>query len=76
MSSDKNKELFLQQVQQILEGIKRDKEQLSQRCVDERKEKERLTTIHLDLIDKQRTYYKTVKDFQEVREREERECVI
>ena len=72
MSSDKNKELFLQQVQQILEGIKRDKEQLSQRCVDERKEKERLTTIHLDLIDKQRTYYKTVKDFQEVREREER----
>ena len=76
MSSDKNKELFLQQVQQILEGIKQDKEQLSQRCVDERKEKERLTTIHLDLIDKQRTYYKTVKDFQEVREREERECVI
>ena len=72
MSSDKNKELFLQQVQQILEGIKRDKEQLSQRCVDERKEKERLTGIHLDLIDKQRTYYKTVKDFQEVREREER----
>lgn len=59
-------------MQQILEGIKRDKEQLSQRCVDERKEKERLTTIHLDLIDKQRTYYKTVKDFQEVREREER----
>lgn len=75
MSSDKNKELFLQQVQQILEGIKQDKEQLSQRCVDERKEKERLTTIHLDLIDKQRTYYKTVKDFQEVRERGE-ECVI
>ena len=69
MSSDKNKELFLQQVQQILDGIKQDKEQLSQRCVEERKEKDRLTTIHLDLIDKQRKYYKTVKDFQEVREK-------
>uniref|UniRef100_A0A1X7SMW6 Coiled-coil domain-containing protein 93 n=1 Tax=Amphimedon queenslandica TaxID=400682 RepID=A0A1X7SMW6_AMPQE len=65
MSSDKNKELFLQQVQQILDGIKQDKEQLGQRCVEERKEKDRLTTIHLDLIDKQRKYYKTVKDFQE-----------
>ena len=71
MSSDKNKELFLQQVQQILDGIKQDKEQLSQRCVEERKEKDRLTTIHLDLIDKQRKYYKTVKDFQEVREKGE-----
>ena len=66
MSSDKNKELFLRQVQQILDGIKEDRNQLEQRCFDERKERDKLNTTYLELIDKQRTYYKTVKEFQEV----------
>ena len=66
MSSDKNKELFLQQVTQILDGIKQDKEQLGQRCAEERTQRDKLNTTYLELIDKQRTYYKTVKDFQEV----------
>jgi hypothetical protein len=66
MSSDKNKESFLQQVQQILDGIKQDKDQLSQRCLEEKKQRDKLNTVYLELIEKQRTYYKTVKDFQEV----------
>jgi hypothetical protein len=65
MSSDKNKESFLQQVQQILDGIKQDKDQLSQRCLEEKKQRDKLNTVYLELIEKQRTYYKTVKDFQE-----------
>ena len=66
MSSDRNKELFLKQVQQILDGIKQDRDSLGQRCSDERKERDRLNSSYLELIEKQRTYYKAVKDFQEV----------
>ncbi len=66
MSSDRNKELFLQQVQQILEGIKQDKNQLMQKCLDEKKDKDSLNKSYLDLIEQQRSYYKAVKDFQEV----------
>lgn len=66
MSTEKNKELFLQQVQQILDGIKQDKEQLGQRCAEERMQRDKLNSVYLELIEKQRTYYKTVKDFQEV----------
>ena len=67
MSSDRNKELFLQQVQQILDGIKQDKDQLVQRCQEERKDKDALNKSYLELIEQQRAYYKAVKDFQEVR---------
>ena len=66
MSSDRNKELFLKQVQQILDGIKQDRDTLGQRCSDERKERDRLNSAYLELIEKQRSYYKAVKDFQEV----------
>ena len=31
MGSDKNKELFLRQVEQILEGVKQDREKVSRR---------------------------------------------
>ena len=67
MSSDRNKELFLQQVQQILDGIKQDKDQLVQRCQEERKDKDALNKSYLELIEQQRAYYKAVKDLQEVR---------
>ena len=40
--------------------------QLEERCVDERKARDRLNATYLELIEKQRAYYKTVKDFQEV----------
>lgn len=67
MSSDRNKELFLKQVQQILDGIKQDKDQLEQKTLQERKDKDALNKSYLELIDQQRSYYKAVKDFQEVR---------
>ena len=66
MSSDRNKDLFLKQVGQILDGIKQDRDQLVQRCQDERKDRDSLNITYLELIEKQRAYYKTVKDFQEV----------
>ncbi len=86
MSSDKNKELFLSQVEQILEGVKQDREkvcgegemwwiqrlvmhlsfQLEQKRNDEKSERDRLNSIYLELVEQQRAYYKSVRDFQEV----------
>lgn len=40
--------------------------QLEKRCADEKTEKDRLNGMYLELIEKQRSYYKTVRDFQEV----------
>jgi len=39
--------------------------QLEKRRSDEKNEKDRLNDIYLELIEKQRAYYKTVRDFQE-----------
>ena len=88
MSTEKNKELFLRQVQDILKGIQQDRErvscvmcegvrvcgddvpcvmvQLERRRADEKVEKDRLNGMYLELVEKQRAYYKTVRDFQEV----------
>jgi chromosome segregation ATPase len=65
MSTEKNKELFLRQVQEILNGVKQDREGLEARRAEEKAEKDRLNGIYLELVEKQRTYYKTVRDFQE-----------
>ena len=40
--------------------------QLEKRRSDEKSERDRLNDIYLELIEKQRAYYKTVRDFQEV----------
>ena len=85
MSTEKNKELFLRQVQEILNGVKQDRErvrslesivtdasvfcvliQLEKRRAEEKTEKDRLNGMYLELVEKQRAYYKTVRDFQEV----------
>ena len=82
MNSEKNKDLFLKQVEQILDGIKKDKEKVCVLCIyycirmlylklerrrqDEKMQRDSATDIYLELVEKQRSYYKTVKDFQEV----------
>lgn len=65
MNTEKNKDLFLKQVEQILDGIKKDKEKLERRRQDEKMQRDTATDIYLELVEKQRNYYKTVKDFQE-----------
>ena len=40
--------------------------QLERRRAEEKEEKDRLNGMYLELVEKQRTYYKTVRDFQEV----------
>ena len=39
---------------------------LERRRQDEKMQRDTATDIYLELVEKQRNYYKTVKDFQEV----------
>ena len=103
MTSEKNKELFLKQFEQILEKIQSERAKveshallpqsvahthahthtaseeaslcvyLAGHCVQfeakresEKTQKDRCNDEYLALVDKQRQYYKTVKEFQEV----------
>lgn len=65
MSSTATKEQFLKQFEQIVEGIKQNKAKVEKRKQEEKMKRDRLNDQHLDLIEKQRLYFKTVKDFKE-----------
>ena len=41
--------------------------QLEHKRADEKAERDRLNDLYLELVEKQRAYYKKVKDFQDVR---------
>ena len=40
--------------------------QLERKRADEKSERDRLNDVYLELVEKQRAYYKRVKDFQDV----------
>ncbi|XP_078656100.1 coiled-coil domain-containing protein 93-like isoform X5 [Branchiostoma floridae x Branchiostoma belcheri] len=65
MSSAANKEQFLKQLEQIVDGIKQNKNKVEKKKQEEKMRRDQLNDTFLDLVDKQRVYFKTVKDFQE-----------
>ena len=66
MASTSGKEQFLLQFEQIVEGIKQTKLKVETRRQNEKMKRDQLNETYLDLIEKQRLYYKAVKDFKEV----------
>ncbi|XP_070575320.1 coiled-coil domain-containing protein 93-like [Ptychodera flava] len=65
MSSISNKEQFLKQFEQIVEGIKSNRTKVEKKKQEAKMRRDHLNDTYLDLIDKQRLYFKTVKDFKE-----------
>jgi hypothetical protein len=65
MSSERSKELYLKQFDQILENIRNEKTKFEKKQEEEKTQKDRANDDYLSLVDKQRQYYKTVKEFQE-----------
>ncbi|XP_066301812.1 coiled-coil domain-containing protein 93-like isoform X3 [Branchiostoma lanceolatum] len=65
MSSSANKEQFLKQLEQIVDGIKQNKNKVEKKKQEEKMRRDQFNDTFLDLVDKQRVYFKTVKDFQE-----------
>ncbi|XP_017276679.1 coiled-coil domain-containing protein 93 isoform X2 [Kryptolebias marmoratus] len=65
MSSAAAKEQFLRQMEQIVEGIKQSRIKMEKKKQENKMRRDQLNDEYLELLDKQRLYFKTVKDFKE-----------
>ncbi|KAM6934664.1 coiled-coil domain-containing protein 93 [Xenentodon cancila] len=65
MSSAAAKEQFLRQLEQIVEGIKQSRIKMERKKQENKMRRDQLNDEYLELLDKQRLYFKTVKDFKE-----------
>eukprot|EP01137_Pigoraptor_chileana_P036831 Opistho-2@33072 len=65
MSTAQNKDQFLHQMESIVAGIKSNLDKVERKKADEKAKRDKLNDGYLQLVDAQRHYYKTVKEFQE-----------
>nr|XP_057937566.1 coiled-coil domain-containing protein 93 [Doryrhamphus excisus] len=65
MSSSSDKEQFLRQLEQIVEGLKQSRIKMEKKKQENKMRRDQLNDEYLELLDKQRLYFKTVKDFKE-----------
>ncbi|XP_022080112.1 coiled-coil domain-containing protein 93-like [Acanthaster planci] len=65
MNSTSNKEQFLRQFEQIVGGVKQNKIKVEKKKQEEKMRRDQLNDNFLDLVEKQRLYFKTVRDFKE-----------
>ncbi|XP_067649707.1 coiled-coil domain-containing protein 93-like [Haliotis asinina] len=65
MSSQANKDQFLKQFEQIVEGVKGNRAKVEKKKQEEKMKRDRLNDDYLNLVEQQRLYFKTVKDFKE-----------
>uniref|UniRef100_A0A673YV59 Coiled-coil domain-containing protein 93 n=1 Tax=Salmo trutta TaxID=8032 RepID=A0A673YV59_SALTR len=65
MASSGAKEQFLRQMEQIVEGIKQSRIKMEKKKQENKMRRDQLNDEYLELLDKQRLYFKTVKDFKE-----------
>nr|XP_015214065.1 PREDICTED: coiled-coil domain-containing protein 93 isoform X1 [Lepisosteus oculatus] len=65
MASSGAKEQFLRQMEQIVEGIKQNKIKMEKKKQENKMRRDQLNDEYLELLEKQRLYFKTVKDFKE-----------
>lgn len=65
MSSSASKGEFLTQLEKIVERILQNKAKVEKKKLEEKRQRDMLNDQLLDLIEKQRLYFKTVKDFKE-----------
>ncbi|XP_077436552.1 coiled-coil domain-containing protein 93 isoform X1 [Vanacampus margaritifer] len=65
MSSSAAKEQFLRQMEQIVEGIRQSRIKMEKKKQENKMRRDHLNDKYLELLDIQRLYFKTVKDFKE-----------
>ncbi|XP_075873032.1 coiled-coil domain-containing protein 93 isoform X2 [Nelusetta ayraudi] len=65
MSSSAAREQFLRQMEQIVEGIKQNRIKMEKKKQENKMRRDQLNDQYLELLDQQRLYFKTVKDFKE-----------
>ncbi|XP_071487637.1 coiled-coil domain-containing protein 93-like [Diadema antillarum] len=65
MSSSAGKDQFLKQFEQIVAGVKQNFAKVEKKKQEEKMKRDQNNDTFLDLVEKQRLYFKTVKEFQE-----------
>ncbi|XP_078259581.1 coiled-coil domain-containing protein 93 isoform X1 [Rhinoraja longicauda] len=65
MASPATREQFLRQMEQIVEGIKQNRMKLEKKKQENKMRRDQLNDEYLELLEKQRLYFKTVKEFKE-----------
>ncbi|XP_069472694.1 coiled-coil domain-containing protein 93 isoform X2 [Ambystoma mexicanum] len=65
MASSGTREQFLRQMEQIVEGIKQNRMKMERKKQENKMRRDQLNDEYLELLEKQRLYFKTVKEFKE-----------
>lgn len=65
VQSAQSKTEFLQQLEKIVHGVKQMKDKVEKRKAKEKDKRDSLNDKYMELVEKQRLYFKTVRDFQE-----------
>ncbi|KAM8934070.1 coiled-coil domain-containing protein 93 [Pelodytes ibericus] len=65
MASSSTREQFLRQMEQIVDGIKQNRNKMEKKKQENKMRRDQLNDEYLELLEKQRLYFKTVKEFKE-----------
>ncbi|XP_006903269.1 PREDICTED: coiled-coil domain-containing protein 93-like [Elephantulus edwardii] len=65
MTSPASRDQFLRQMEQIVEGIKQSRMKMEKKKQENKMRRDQLNDQYLELLEKQRLYFKTVKEFKE-----------
>uniref|UniRef100_A0A452UBZ0 Coiled-coil domain-containing protein 93 n=1 Tax=Ursus maritimus TaxID=29073 RepID=A0A452UBZ0_URSMA len=65
MASPTARDQFLRQMEQIVEGIKQSRMKMEKKKQENKMRRDQLNDQYLELLEKQRLYFKTVKEFKE-----------
>ncbi|XP_004626422.2 coiled-coil domain-containing protein 93 isoform X2 [Octodon degus] len=65
MASSAARDQFLRQMEQIVEGIKQSRMKMEKKKQENKMRRDQLNDQYLELLEKQRLYFKTVKEFKE-----------
>ncbi|XP_045431593.1 coiled-coil domain-containing protein 93 isoform X3 [Pipistrellus kuhlii] len=71
MASPATRDQFLRQMEQIVEGIKQSRMKMEKKKQENKMRRDQLNDQYLELLEKQRLYFKTVKEFKEEGRRNE-----
>ncbi|XP_078084293.1 coiled-coil domain-containing protein 93 isoform X3 [Mustelus asterias] len=66
MAASTARDQFLRQMEQIVEGIKQNRMKLEKKKQENKMRRDQLNDEYLELLEKQRLYFKTVKEFKEL----------
>lgn len=65
MASSGTREQFLRQMEQIVDGIRQNRNKMEKKKQENKMRRDQLNDEYLEMLEKQRLYFKTIKEFKE-----------